>query len=235
VKFRNSHPGWTDTIYNHLTARATSDSHHFLINPFGLLYSEISASSLVKVDVDGTIIHPGVLEDFGINKAGYVIHSAIHEGRPDLKSVMHTHFREGAGISCTKDGLLPISQTSHTVGEITYHDYEGLAVNTEEKKRLVQDLGNNNIMMLRNHGLITCGKTIPEAFMMMNQLIEASRIQTSATSACLNGKESLIMPSDELMQLTKKLSGNFNKEGTGVKELCAYMRFLDKIDPSYRL
>jgi adducin len=190
---------------------------------------------LVKVDYDGTIIHPGVLQDFGINKAGYVIHSAIHEARSDLKSVMHTHFRDGAGISCTRDGLIPISQTSHTVGEVVYHDYEGLVVNSDEKKRLVHDLGQNNVMILRNHGLITCGKTIPEAFMMMNQLIEASKIQCSASQACLRGTDSLNLVDEELMRLTKQLASSFNKEGTGMKEICAYMRLLDKIDPSYRL
>ncbi|KAL0482782.1 hypothetical protein AKO1_014239 [Acrasis kona] len=228
---------WTDTIYGHLTARANTSEHNFLINAFGLLYSEITASSLVKVSLEGDIIDSGVTGDlFGINKAGYVIHSAIHESRPDVTCVMHCHFRDAAGVSCTKDGLdIDLSQTAQTVGPIVYHDYEGIAVNEEEKKRLVKDLGDANVMILKNHGILTCGKTVSQAFMLMNQLIEACRIQTKAYSNLKHGHESIVQPDKKAAEFSRMIAQKMNPQGVGVKELSAYMRLLDAKDSSFRL
>lgn len=207
-----------------------------MINPFGLLYSEITASSLIKVDLSGTILHHGSTGDtFGINRAGYVIHSAIHEARHDIKCVMHCHFIDGSGVSCTNEGLITsLSQTSQIVGEIAYHEYEGIAVNESEKKRLVSDLGVAKVLILRNHGLVTCGASIAEACFLMYNLVTACRIQTSATSNMIRGPESIYPVNEEISKLTTKISNGFNAEGFGMRELCANMRILDRVDPGYR-
>src|SRR4051795_7587491 len=159
----------TDLIYNHITARIPG-TEHLLINLYGLLYREITASSLVKIDVEGNIIaKPDT--DYGINKSGYVIHGAIHRARPDVRCVIHTHTRAGMAVAALKCGLLPSSQTSiRFEGHIGYHDYEGPAVEREEQERLVRDLGSHNALILRSHGLLTCGPSIPEAFNLMYQL-----------------------------------------------------------------
>lgn len=145
---------WTDHIYTHFSARVPGPDEHFLINAFGLLFDEITASNLVKVDVDGTIIDDPL--GLGINQAGYVIHSAIHRARPDLKAVLHTHTRDGAAVSAQRDGLLPISQHALAYySRVVYHDYEGVALDLDEQQRLVANLGDSNILILRNHGLLT--------------------------------------------------------------------------------
>jgi len=138
--------GWTDLIYNHITVSVPGEDS-FLINPFGLLFSEITASSLVKVDIDGNILDPGCTE-YGINKAGYVIHSAIHQGRKDIRCVMHCHSTAGVAVACMKQGLMKISQNSAIVGGVSYHNFEGLAVKLEERERLVTDLGTKHKVMI---------------------------------------------------------------------------------------
>ena len=150
----------TDLIYNHITARIPG-TEHLLINLYGLLYKEITASSLVKIDVEGEIIaKPDT--DYGINKSGYVIHGAIHKARPEVKCVLHTHTRAGIAVSAMKCGLLPLSQTSIRFdGHIGYHDFEGPAVDLDERERIVSDLGPHNALIMRNHGLLTCGPTVP--------------------------------------------------------------------------
>jgi ribulose-5-phosphate 4-epimerase/fuculose-1-phosphate aldolase len=151
--------GMTDLIYNHITARIPGSKDHLLINLYGMLYKEITASSLVKIDVEGEIIwKPDT--DYGINKSGYVIHGAIHKARPDVACVLHTHTRAGIAVSAMKCGLLPLSQTAiRFVGHIGYHDYEGPAVELDERERIVEDLGSHDALIMRNHGLLTCGAT----------------------------------------------------------------------------
>src|SRR5262245_27471467 len=150
----------TDLIYNHITARIPGTPHHLLITLYGLLYKEITASSLVKIDLDGnTLRKPDT--DYGINKSGYVIHGAIHRARPEVACVLHTHTRAGMAVAAMKCGLLPLSQTSvRFVGHIGYHDYEGPAVELDERERLVRDLGPHEALIMRNHGLLTCGATV---------------------------------------------------------------------------
>jgi ribulose-5-phosphate 4-epimerase/fuculose-1-phosphate aldolase len=154
----------TDLIYSHITARIPGSKDHLLINLYGMLYKEITASSLVKIDVEGEIIWKPET-DYGINKSGYVIHGAIHRARPDVACVLHTHTRAGIAVSAIKCGLLPLSQTAiRFVGHIGYHDYEGPAVELDERERIVSDLGPHDALVMRNHGLLTCGATIQQAF-----------------------------------------------------------------------
>jgi ribulose-5-phosphate 4-epimerase/fuculose-1-phosphate aldolase len=172
--------GWDDLIFTHISARVPGPDEHFLINAYGMLFEEMTASSLIKVDLHGDKVlaskHP-------INPAGFVIHSAVHEARHDVACVLHTHTRAGIAVSAQADGLLPISQISLlpyvTLG---YHDYEGIALNDEEKPRLVADLGNNNALILRNHGLLTTGTTIADAFLLMYALETACQTQILAQS-----------------------------------------------------
>ena len=161
--------GMTDLIYNHITARIPG-TEHLLINLYGLLYKEITASSLVKIDVEGNVVaKPDT--DYGINVSGYVIHGAIHKARPDVACVLHTHTRAGMAVSAMECGLLPLSQTSiRFVGHIGYHDYEGPAIDKDERERIVEDLGPHDALVMRNHGLLTCGATIQQAFNTMYQL-----------------------------------------------------------------
>src|SRR5262249_33361986 len=156
--------GMTDLVYNHITARVPGSEDHVLINPYGMLYEEITASSLIKIDLDGnTLLQPE--HDYSVNTAGYVIHSAVHGARRDAACVIHTHTRAGTAVSTLAEGLLPLSQTAmRFAGHLAYHDYEGPAFNREERQRLVADLGEKNAMILRNHGLLVCAPSIPQAF-----------------------------------------------------------------------
>src|SRR5256886_2755351 len=172
----------TDLIYNHITARIPG-TDHLLINLYGLLYREITASSLVKIDVEGNILQKPDT-DYAINKSGYVIHGAIHKARPDVSCIIHTHTRAGMAVAAMKCGLLPLSQTSiRFEGHIGYHDYEGPAVDLAERERLVADLGPHDAMILRSHGLLTCGPSIPEAFNTVYQHELACRTQVDVMAA----------------------------------------------------
>ncbi|KAL9649432.1 hypothetical protein ABK040_016214 [Willaertia magna] len=271
--------GWTDTIYGHLTAKVNSSSSSalvddekdegkkvdnnetpaFLINPFGLHYSEITASSLVKLDLKGEVLHKGSVGDiYGINKAGYVIHSAIHEGRPDIQCVMHIHFAPCAGLSCISKGLIEkLSQTCQILGDISYHKSEGIAVGCDERTRLQNDLGpKNKILILENHGVVTCGESIGEAFLLMYILVEACKIQGEAlkNKVVLNEKEKKELKEEfgEIISVSDKVANKSYQvarsltitggDGFGRKELCTYMRYLDNLYernkslvPSYRV
>ena len=170
--------GWSDLVFTHISARIPGPEHHFLINPYGLMFDEITASSLVKVDQ-----HCNKLSDspFPVNPAGFVIHSAIHAGRDDAACVLHTHSRAGVAVSAQKCGILPISQQSTFVlGSLAYHDYEGVALRDDEKPRLQTDLGRANYLVLRNHGLLTVGRTIADAFLQMYTFENTCRIQLDA-------------------------------------------------------
>ena len=173
--------GWDDLVFTHISARVPGDDEHFLINAYGLLFEEMTASSLIKIDLNGNKV---LDSPYPVNEAGFVIHSAVHAARHDAGCVLHTHTRAGVAVSAQADGLLPLSQISlFPLTTLSYHDYEGVALNEAEKPRLVADLGSNNAMILRNHGLLTTGPTIADAFLMMYALETACQIQLLAQSS----------------------------------------------------
>jgi ribulose-5-phosphate 4-epimerase/fuculose-1-phosphate aldolase len=202
----------------------------FLINPFGMLYEEIDASSLVKIDCDGNVLFNAT--DYGINAAGFVIHSAVHMARHDVDCVAHTHTPAGMAVSAMECGLLPLAQTSMRFVHIAYHDYEGIADDVGERERLVQHLGDHEAMILRNHGLLVCGRSVPGAFDILYRLERSCEVQVMAMAA--NTK--LVMPSQEILEQTynrtrpKPNASNRN----GNLAWPALLRKLDRTDPSYR-
>ena len=214
--------GMTDMIYNHITARVPGSDDHVLINLYGLTYKEITASSLVKITLDGDIVwKPDT--DYGINKSGYVIHGCIHRAREDVACVIHTHTRAGMAVASMKCGLLPLTQTSiRFVGHIGYHDYEGPATDLDERERLVRDLGPHDAMILRSHGLLTCGATIQQAFNTMYQLEMSCRAQVDAMAA----RTDLIMPSEQILARTAHLYQPGTRRPYGVLEWPAMLRLL---------
>ena len=221
--------GWSELIFNHITCRVPQSDRHFLINPYGLWYDEVKASNLVKVDLFGNIIGKS---EWGINPAGYVIHSAIHEAIDDAHCVIHTHTTAGMAISCLEDGLL--NQTIYDAaldGEVAYHAFEGVTIYDEEKPRLVESLGNKKFLILRNHGLLTVGRSIPEAFMFMWRLNRACEIQLATGS--LGGHISQLTSNaihNSKMAYDKFLDGDRHAD----KVFCALRRKIDKIDQSYK-
>ena len=214
--------GMTDLIYNHITAKIPG-TEHFLINLYGLLYKEITTSSLVKIDLDGNILSKPPT-DYGINKSGYVIHGAIHEARTDVNCVIHTHTRAGMAVSAMDCGLLPLTQTSiRFVNHIAYHDYEGPAIDLDERKRLVADLGPHSAMIFRNHGLLTCGPSIAEAFNTMYQLELSCRAQVDAMA----GGAKLVIPDESVLAKTAHLYQPGTRRPYGVLEWHAMIRLLE--------
>jgi len=214
--------GMTDLIYNHITARIPESDDHLLINLYGLLYREITASSLVKIDIEGNILAKPETE-YGINKSGYVIHGAIHRARPDVACVIHTHSRAGMAVASMKCGLLPLSQTAmRFFGHLGYHDYEGPAIDLDERERLVRHLGPHSAMVLRSHGLLTCGATIQQAFNTMYQLELSCRSQVDAMAA----RTELIIPSDNVLAHTAHLYQPGTRRPYGVLEWPAMLRLL---------
>jgi ribulose-5-phosphate 4-epimerase/fuculose-1-phosphate aldolase len=223
-----AHFGWDDLIFTHISARVPNEGHHFLINPYGFLFDEITASSLVKVDIDGQII---LETPHFINPAGFTIHSAVHAAREDAVCVLHTHSLYGTAVSAQKEGLLPLSQQSLLpLSNLAYHDYEGVALNEDEKPRLVADLGEKNFLILRNHGVLTIGKSVAEGFLAMYLLESACRIQILAQSG---GKE-LSHVSPQILQGIQAQFAVVTK-GMGANLVFpALLRKLDKIDDSYK-
>ncbi|MFO1352288.1 MAG: class II aldolase/adducin family protein [Gammaproteobacteria bacterium] len=224
--------GWTELIYGHLTVRVPGPDNHFLINPYGLNYDEVSASNLVKVDINGNIIGRS---DYPVSIAGFIIHSAIHMANmADNKCVMHTHTRAGMAIAAIEEGLLPVSMASTALFDrIAYHDYEGPSLDIGERERLLAHLGDKRAMILRNHGLLVVGRTIPETFLRLYRLERACQIQLDAAAA---GTLNLI-PDAIAAQSgrdTDAFSARETNQGVGAIEFAALMRKLDKIDPSYR-
>jgi len=223
-----AHFGWDDLIFTHLTARLPGPEHHFLINPYGMTFDEITASSLVKIDLDGRKLLDSPYE---INPAGFVIHSAIHAARDDAKAVLHTHSINGVAVSAQKDGVLPISQQSMFVlASLAYHDYEGVAVNAEEKPRLVRDLGDKRFFMLRNHGLLTVGPSIADAFVQLYQFEAACMIQLRAQA----GGELIRIDPRVLAGVAEMVRMVMRGSGPGALTWPALLRKLDRIDPSFR-
>jgi len=224
----SAHFRMTDLIYTHISARVPGPAHHFLINAFGQLWDEIGASTLVKVTLDGEIVDDPA--GYGINRAGYVIHSAVHRARPDVECVMHTHTAAGIAVSAQEQGLLPISQHAmRFFGNVAYHDYEGLALELDEQARLTRDLGSHKAMILRNHGLLTCGASIPETFDYMYYLERACQTQIGA----LAGGAKLRIPAPAVAE---KVAAQFKALPYKAKrpEWKALLRMLDRMDPSYK-
>lgn len=225
-----AHFGMDDLIYNHISVRLPGPDHHFLINPYGLFFEEITASSLIKIDLAGNALEPS---EYQVNQAGFVIHSAIHAAREDAICVLHTHSDASTAISALEEGLLPVSQFAmHFFQRLGYHRYEGVALDTDERQRLVRDIGSHQVLVLRNHGILTAGRTIPEAFMLAYYFERAARIQLMAQGS---GRP-LALPADNV---SEKAARQFNQcEGDirlrGEREWPAFIRLLDRIDPGYR-
>ncbi len=220
--------GWDDLVFTHISARVPGTAHHFLINPYGMLFDEITASSLVKVDAEGVKVTHSA---YPVNPAGFVIHSAIHGARPDVVCVLHLHTMAGVGVSAQKAGLLPISQQATiALASLAYHDYEGIALNDEEKPRLVRDLGSNASLVLRNHGLLTVGRTIADAFVAMFNLQRACEIQVLAQS----GGAELTSIDSRIVSGVKSNVQAVTKGGGGALAWPGLLRRLDRIDPSYK-
>lgn len=172
--------GWSDLVFTHISVRIPGPEHHFLINPYGLMFEEITASNLIKVDQNCRKI---IDSPYPVNPAGFVIHSAVHAAREDIQCVLHTHTRSGIAVSAQKNGILPISQqATFVLSSLAYHDYEGVAIHDDEKPRLQADLGSANFLVLRNHGLLTCGKTVADAFLAMYTFEMTCQIQIAAQS-----------------------------------------------------
>lgn len=220
--------GWDDLIFTHISARLPGPDHHFLINPYGMTFDEVTASSLVKIDLDGRKLMDSPYE---INPAGFTIHSAIHAAREDAKCVLHTHSLNGVAVSATKQGVLPISQQSvFVLASLGYHDYEGVALHEGEKPRLVRDLGDKSFLMLRNHGILTVGATIPDAFLLMYLFEAACTIQIRAQST--HGE--LITVDPKIVAGATMMAKQVTRSAGGGLAWPGLMRKLDRIDRSYR-
>jgi ribulose-5-phosphate 4-epimerase/fuculose-1-phosphate aldolase len=217
--------GWDDAIYTHISARLPGPDHQFLINPYGMYFGEITASSLVKIDLDGNILQE---TPYFINPAGFTIHSAIHAARDDAHFVMHLHTDQGVAVAAQKDGLLPLSQHALIIRTmLAYHDYEGIALNLDERERLVADIGDKKVMLLRNHGTLAVGETAAECWINMFYLERACKQQVMALSA---GRENVLFApqpaQDEVkMQVSRGLGGKLAWPGA--------LRQLDRALPGY--
>jgi len=219
--------GWSDLVFTHISARIPGPEHQFLINPYELMFDEITASSLVKIDQDCNKLSDSA---FPVNPAGFVIHSAIHQAREDAACVLHTHTRAGIAVSAQKGGVLPISQQSTFVlGSLAYHDYEGVALRDDEKSRLQADLGEANFLMLRNHGLLTVGRTIPDAFLAMYTFENTCRIQIDAQAG---GELITVNP-----QILTGIASVMKTATAGMGAALAWpalLRKLERMDPGYK-
>ncbi|TXL67098.1 class II aldolase/adducin family protein [Zeimonas arvi] len=221
--------GWDDLVFTHISARIPGPEHHFLINPYGMMFEEITASSLVKVDMD---CRPLSETPYPVNPAGFVIHSAIHAAREDVVCVLHTHTPAGVAVAAQKQGLLPISQqASVALMSLSYHDYEGIAVRDDEKARLQADLGTSMNFILRNHGLLTVGQTVADAFLAMFNLERACQVQVLAQSG---GAELARVTPEVLGAVGQALSVQRVGQATpGALAWPALLRKLDRVNPGY--
>ena len=215
----------SDMTRTHISAKVP-DEEAFLLNPFGLMFNEVTASSLIKVDIDGNVLSES---PYKINPAGYTIHSAVHSGREDVKCVLHTHSIAGMAISALDCGLLSISQHSMRFhNRIAYHDYEGLAFDLTERERLIRDIGSHSVMILRNHGLLSAGRTIDEAFSLIYYLDKCARSQLQAMASGAK----LIIPSDEVCEhAAQQFEKNVN---LSIRDWPGHLRRLDGLDPGFR-
>lgn len=223
-----AHYGWDDLIFTHISARVPGPEPHFLINPYGMMFEEVTASSLVKVDLEGN----KVLEsEYDINPAGFNIHSAVHEAREDAHCVLHLHTNEGVAVSILEEGLEAFSQASlFPLSGLSYHDYEGVSLDPDEKQRLVADLGDNNFFILRNHGLLTCASTIPDAFLFMYIMQRAAEAQLLAQGT---GKPLIKIP-DAILAGIQAMAKQVLKSSGGQIAWPGILRKLDRDYPGFR-
>ena len=219
--------GWDDLVFTHISARVPGQEHHFLINPYGMMFDEITASSLVKIDLNGNKV---METEYDINPAGFTIHSAIHAAREDALCVMHTHSINGVAVSAQQEGVLPISQQASVVlSSLGYHNYEGIALREDEKPRLIADLGENNFFMLRNHGLLTVGGTVADAFLFMYLFEAACMIQIRAQA----GGSALVSIDPRIIAGVKAATQQVTKNAGGSLAWPGLLRRLDRRNPGY--
>ena len=218
--------GWDDMVFTHLSARVPGPDEHFLLNPFGVLFEEVTASSLVKIDLDGTVV---LDNGYQVNAAGFTIHSAIHGAREDAQAVMHLHTDAGVAVSCMKEGFLPLNQHAMFVyHDVAYHDWEGVALNLDERERLIADIQDKHLMMLRNHGTLAVGSSIASCFMRLYYLERACSIQLKA----MNGN--LQTPNQEAISMMKETFNNPNAwEGLAATAWPAMIRLAQRLDPNF--
>ena len=218
--------GWDDMVFTHLSARVPGPDEHFLLNPFGVLFEEVTASSLVKIDLDGAVV---LDNGYQVNAAGFTIHSAIHGAREDAQAVMHLHTDAGVAVSCMEEGFLPLNQHAMFVyHDVAYHDWEGVALNLDERERLIADIQNKHLMMLRNHGTLAVGSSIASCFMRLYYLERACSIQLKA----MNGN--LQMPNQEAISMMKETFNNPNAwEGLAATAWPAMIRLAQRLDPNF--
>lgn len=224
-----AHLGWSELIYAHITARVPGPEHHFLINPYGLRWNEVTASNLVKIDVDG---NPVAEQAYSANKAGFVIHSAIHMAREDARWVYHTHTLAGMAVSTQQCGLLPIHMYSHNFYEaLAYHDFEGPSMRLDERSRLVKSFGRHHSMMLRNHGILTVGGTVHAGFIRMWRLERSCQIQLAAQAG-----GALVIPSADVCRQSQEMGDEFltDQAPLGQLEFEALLREVEAKDASYK-
>lgn len=219
--------GMVEMVANHISARVPGKHDEFLINPYGMLYEEMTASSMIRIDIEGNELFNAT--DYGVNKAGYVIHSAIHKARPDVDCCIHTHTLAGMAVSAMKCGVLPLAQSSMRFTDIAYHDYEGPAIREDERERLVENLGNREAMVLRNHGLLVVAPSIPEAFNNIYRFERTCELQVKALSC----NTELTLPPQEVINYTNKMMLPGTRRRFGQLEWPSLLRKLDRIDPSY--
>lgn len=222
------HFGWHELIYNHITVRVPGEEGRFLINPFGLMYREVKASNLVKIDVDGKVLSPS---KWPINPAGFIVHAAVHAARADAHAVIHTHTTAGQAVSCQRQGLLPLSFTSVFFHDrINYHEFEGITLDRDECARLASDLADSNVMILRNHGLLTCGATLSHAFMLHYQLQRACEVQVASQAG---GAELLIVPGSVAQRAANQFARAQTAGGEDDLLFGAMRRWMVDKDPSF--
>lgn len=220
--------GWDDLLFTHLSVRIPGPDHHFLLNPFGLMFEEVTASSLVKVDLDGKVIEPA---EARINPAGFTIHSAVHAARADAQCVMHLHTVAGVGVSCQEQGLLPMHQEAMLLqAQLAYHDYEGIAFDHDERPRLVADLGDAIYMILRNHGTLVVGRSVAEAFARMYHLERACQMQVAATA----GGAALRWPGENVQAVTRRQGADQHQWVADDYIWPALLRRLDRLGSDFR-
>jgi ribulose-5-phosphate 4-epimerase/fuculose-1-phosphate aldolase len=228
-----AHFGWDDLILTHNSARVPGEPNHFLINPMGLMFDEITASNLVKMDLDGNLVEPS---EYEANRAGYVIHSAIYMGRPDVECVIHTHTEADIAVGAMEEGLLPLSQWAmRFYNRLGYHDYEGVSLDLDERVRLQQSIGNHPVLVLRNHGLLATGRNVAEAFSLTYHFERSAEAQLKIMAAVAAGAK-MVVPSPETCERQAAQFANAvnNPRLGGQREWPALLRLADRLDPSYR-
>ena len=227
-----AHYGMSDMMANHITLRVPGQEHAFLTNPYGMMYEEMTASCLVKIDHDGEVLHKPDFGDlnYGLNKPGFILHSAVHKARPEVNCIIHTHTAAGLAVSSLACGMLPINQTAMRFLNVSYHDYMGVVLDMAEQEVLVHDLGTTDAMVLRNHGLLTCGRSVGEAFNWMHRMELSCRAQLAAM-ACNTPLQPV---SQQVLDETFMNYQPQTRRPFGVMEWPGLLRMLDRMDPSFR-